>query len=69
MTDGMSNHYPQRQITEIQLRYVTINQTLTELFYYLKLLRWHAPAYYLQNDFLSRFALQKRRFYYESKKF
>ena len=33
MTDGMSNHYPQRQITEIQLRYVTINQTLTELFY------------------------------------
>ena len=41
-----------RQITEIQLRYVTINQTLTELFYYLNLLR-HTSVYYLQNDFFS----------------
>jgi len=54
----MSNHYPQQQITEIQLRYVTINQTLTELFYYLNLLR-HTSVYYLQNEFFSRFALQK----------
>ena len=55
MTDGMSNHYPQRQITEIQLRYVTIKQTLTELFYYLNLLR-RTSVYYLQNGFIKSFA-------------
>ena len=59
VTDGMSNHYPQRQITEIQLRYVTINQTLTELFYYLNLLR-RTSVYYLQNDFFLSFCTSKK---------
>ena len=37
MYDGWDelNHYRKRQITEIQLRYVTINQTLTELFLFI----------------------------------
>ena len=55
----MSNHYPQRQITEIQLRYVTIKQTLTELFYYLNLLR-RTSVYYLQNDFFLSFCTSKK---------
>ena len=55
----MNNHYPQRQITEIQLRYVTINQTLTELFYYLNLLR-RTSVYYLQNDFFLSFCTSKK---------
>ena len=68
MTDGMSNHYPQRQITEIQLRYVTINQTLTELFYYLNLLR-HTSVYYLQNNFFLSFCTSKGGFTMKARSF
>lgn len=68
MTDGMSNHYPQRQITEIQLRYVTINQTLTELFYYLNLLR-HTSVYYLQNNFFLSFCTSKGGFTIKARSF
>lgn len=64
----MSNHYPQRQITEIQLRYVTINQTLTELFYYLNLLR-HTSVYYLQNNFFLSFCTSKGGFTMKARSF
>ena len=68
MTDGMSSHYPQRQITEIQLRYVTINQTLTELFYYLNLLR-RTSVYYLQNDLFLSFCTSKGGFTMKARSF
>lgn len=62
----MSNHYPQRQITEIQLRYVTINQTLTS-FLLFKSAQTHFGVLSAKRFF--SFCTSKRRFYYERKKF